>query len=83
MAKGQGPLKIRHALRERGVGEALSRRFIDDDRDAWRALAESVRVKRFGAEPPADLRERARQARFLAQRGFAQEHIRFAPQSSE
>lgn len=78
MAKGQGPMKIRHALRERGVAEALARRFVDDDGGLWRERAEAARVKRFGAEPPSDLRERSRQARFLAQRGFAQEHIRFA-----
>jgi len=83
MAKGQGPMKIRHALRERGVGEALARRFLDDDREAWRARAEAVRSKRFGAEPPTDLHERARQVRFLAQRGFAHEHIRFAPETGE
>lgn len=83
MAKGQGPVKIRHALRDRGVGEALARRFIDDDGDTWRARAEAVRVKRFGAAVPADLRERARQARFLAQRGFAQEHIRFPRDGAE
>jgi regulatory protein len=36
-------------------------------RDIWR--------KRFG-QPPADLRERARQMRFLAARGFSGEVVR-------
>lgn len=78
MARGQGPLKIRHELRQRGVTDALASRFIDVDRDGWCEQARAARRKRFGSERPEDLRERSRQARFLAQRGFEQEHILFA-----
>ena len=78
MARGQGPLKIRHALRERGIGDELAARFIDPEREAWCERAHAVRRKRFGEAPPSDLEDRSRQARFLAQRGFEQEHIRYA-----
>jgi regulatory protein len=37
-----------------------------------------ARRKRFGAELPGDMQERARQARFLQQRGFSMEDIRKA-----
>ncbi len=77
-ARGHGPLKIRHELRQRGVGGDLAARFIDADRQRWCERALTVCNKRFGTEPPDDIRERSRRTRFLAQRGFEQEHIRFA-----
>jgi regulatory protein len=83
MARGQGPLKIRHELRQRGVSDALAAQFMDADRESWCEQALAARHKRFGSEPPEDMRERSRQARFLAQRGFEQEHIRFALDSNE
>lgn len=78
MARGQGPLKIRHELRERGVSADLATQAIDAARQSWCEQALAARHKRFGTEAPEDIRERSRQARFLAQRGFEQEHIRFA-----
>jgi regulatory protein len=78
MARGQGPLKIRHELRARGVSADLATQSIDTVRESWCERALAVRRKRFGSERPEDIRERSRQSRFLAQRGFEQEHIRFA-----
>ena len=77
-ARGQGPLKIRYELRERGVSDDLAMRFIDTDRQRWCERALAVRHKRFGTDRPEDSRERSRQTRFLEQRGFETEHIRFA-----
>jgi len=37
-----------------------------------------VRRKRFGAEPPRDFHERAKQARFLQYRGFTSDQVRAA-----
>lgn len=68
--RGQGPLRIRAELSARGVGEAA----IDDalaelDVD-WGALAAAVRRKRFDAAVPDDYPSKAKQMRFLQQRGF-------------
>ena len=41
-------------------------------------LARTTRAKRFGAEPPRDYAERARQARFLEYRGFDGAAVRAA-----
>jgi regulatory protein len=82
-ARGQGPLKIRYELRERGVSDDLAARSIDADRQSWCERALAARLKRFGSERPQDIRERSRQARFLVQRGFEQDHIRFALDSDE
>jgi regulatory protein len=79
--RGYGPLRIRAELRERGIddgGIALALEALDAD---WQQQARAARERRFGAEPPADLKERARQSRFLQQRGFGPEQIRQALQA--
>ncbi len=63
--RGYGPLKINAELQARGIQDGLPAQSID-----WVALAQGARVRRFGAEHPRDYRERARQMRFLQQRGF-------------
>lgn len=81
IAKGQGPLKIQGALRERGVKESIVRAQLDLDTEFWLEQAEAARAKRFGPRrdlcAPEGSGESAmrkdlwgRQARFLAQRGF-------------
>ena len=73
--RGQGPLKIRAGLHERGIDAGLVDRALDDSDPQWRELAARVRSKRFGPVLPADFRERSRQMRFLQQRGFSAEQI--------
>jgi regulatory protein len=76
LAKGQGPVRIRAELAERGVGDAAEvLRGSDVD---WFATARAVLRKRFGAEPPRDYRERAKRARFLQYRGFTADQVRSA-----
>lgn len=77
-AHGNGPVKIRASLRERGLPEVeIEAAFAAAEAD-WIALAAAAREKRFGPALPGDFEERARQARFLQQRGFAMEQIRAA-----
>ena len=75
VGKGQGPVRIRMALRERGVdGDAvLSECEVD-----WFALAGEVAHKRFGETPAIDAKQRAKRMRFLQYRGFNGEQIRAA-----
>jgi regulatory protein len=74
--RGQGPLKIRAELRERGIDDAAIDTCLEDYAGEWRELAGQVREKRFGSSLPGDFRERSRQMRFLQQRGFDAEQIR-------
>ncbi len=74
--KGFGPLRIRGELRERGLDAALIDSVVVESDPRWRELLRRVRERRFGAAPPADHRERMRQARFLQQRGFETGEIR-------
>lgn len=76
--RGSGPLKIRAELRGHGVTGELVEEALAGLRAGAAAGAEAARRKRFGAAHPKDMRERARQARFLQQRGFAMEDIRRA-----
>lgn len=77
-AHGNGPVKIRAAMRERGVPDAeIETAFAGSEAD-WAALAAAAREKRFGRGVPDSFEERARQARFLQQRGFTADQIRAA-----
>ena len=74
--RGDGPAKIRNALHGKGVDAEQLEAALAAHHEEWPALAESVRRKRFGAARPQNYAERARQARFLQQRGFTAEQIR-------
>ena len=79
--RGQGPRRIRAELEARGVAPALA----DEPLSAvdWGATAAAARLKKFGTGRPADLRERARQVRFLEYRGFTGEQIRQALEATD
>lgn len=78
IGRGQGPVRIRRELAERGVDPALVEAAIENAGADWPQLARKTRSRRFGAEIPTDWNERGRQARFLEYRGFTGEQIRFA-----
>ncbi len=71
MDRGQGVLKIRAGLRERGIDDELAAAFLDQDDAHWRCQAAMAVAKRFGEAPPGDRAEWARRARFLTSRGFS------------
>ena len=78
--KGQGPVRIRLELQERGICATLIDSCLDDSDPQWVTLARSVHRKRFGAAVAgaADRKARAKQMRFLQYRGFSAEQIRRA-----
>ena len=73
-SRGQGPSRIRQQLTEAGICAEQASRALDEGPD-WHALAREGRLRKFGAEPPADWPSRARQMRFLQYRGFSNDHI--------
>jgi regulatory protein len=77
-SRGQGPMRIRTELRERGIEPAAIDQALGEAEANWVESARAARRRRFGAEPPASFRERAKQARFLQYRGFSSEQIRAA-----
>jgi regulatory protein len=78
LGRGQGPLRILAELRQRAVAPELVDGALAGAGVDWTALARAARERRFGPGCPADWAERARQARFLAQRGFSSEQVRGA-----
>ena len=74
--RGFGPQRIQSELRERGVATDLAAETLAELSGAWVDSAARQRNKRFGAGLPEDARERARQMRFLQQRGFTGDQIR-------
>lgn len=77
-ARGQGPVRITLELKRLGLAPELVTAAVDARHPDWLERAVELRVRRFGAAPPSDGRERARQARFLLYRGFTGEHLRAA-----
>jgi regulatory protein len=76
--RGKGPLRIRAELRAHSIDDTVIGTTLAALDEPWTELARSARAKRFGEALPGTREERARQARFLEQRGFASEHIRAA-----
>jgi regulatory protein len=79
--QGKGPVRIRVELGQRGIEAALIGDMLEQSGEDWRALARSIRQRKFGVAQPRDFREKARQMRFLQYRGFEQAEIQaaFAP----
>jgi len=73
--RGSGPQKIHAELRGRGIDDELINDSIAGYDRQWQELIRQVREKKFGADMPEDYKERARQMRFLQQRGFTPEQI--------
>ena len=69
VGRGQGPSRIRAELIQRGIDEPLIQTGLRDAPYDWTALAVEARRKRFGLGAPDGFAERARQARFLQNRG--------------
>ena len=76
--RGYGPLKIRTELRQKGVSDAMIETFMSQYSGQWAESALAVRIKKYGTERPSDLKETARQTRFLQSRGFSSEQTRYA-----
>lgn len=74
--RGYGPVRLREELRERGITRSDIALAIDDLDIDWQAHAAEVLKSKFGEQPPADIKEEARRARFMQHRGFTSEHYR-------
>ena len=76
--QGKGPMRIRADLSQRGVRDPVIHEALSEADADWSALAIHVRRKKFGDGEPADLKDKARQMRFLQYRGFESEQVRAA-----
>ena len=72
--RGYGPARIQQEMRHRGIVDANLQEALAELNPDWFSLAEHVWRRKFGSEPAADIREKARRDRFMRYRGFAGEH---------
>jgi len=79
--QGKGPLRIDQELRQKGVSAALIEAYLDSGDEDWWLLAQEVKAQRFGDGIAENLKDKARQVRFLQYRGFTSEQVRAAVES--
>lgn len=75
---GYGPIRVHAELKERGVHDELTARYMALHESDWPEQVKLVFEKKYGLNPDTDAKSRASQQRFLAQRGFSFEHIKLA-----
>ena len=71
---GYGPLRIREELAQRGLPREAIEQALGECGVDWAEQLSELWQRRFGVRPQ-DQKERARQGRFLAYRGFSMEQI--------
>ncbi|MFY9512031.1 MAG: regulatory protein RecX, partial [Rubrivivax sp.] len=71
-----GSRRLKQTLQAKGLDAGLVASTLAQARGSEEARATEVWRRKFGATPPQDAREQARQMRFLAARGFDGEVIR-------
>ena len=76
--QGCGPLRIKRELKEKGVDAELFSSLVDPDDFCWFESANKVREKKFGDCEILDIKQRAKQMKFLQYRGFTAAQIRHA-----
>lgn len=69
-----GSARVLAELREKGLNDDLLQTAAEQLKSTEAERARAVWEKKFG-QPPKDARERARQMRFMASRGFAAELV--------
>lgn len=75
--KGFGPLRIKAELQQRGMGDCCFDMAVEDIAGSWYDLLKQVYVKKYGIDTVLDIKEQLRRSRFLQQRGFSAEMIRY------
>lgn len=78
IARGQGEVRIRMELRERGIRTDMANQSIDGCDIDWSTLARDIVKNKYGEESVTDNREKAKRMRFLQYRGFTYDQISHA-----
>jgi regulatory protein len=78
ISRGQGEVRIRMELRQRGANQVLADQAITNFEVDWFELARSVALGKFGSLHPVDNAEKAKRIRFLQYRGFNYDQINYA-----
>lgn len=71
---GYGPLRIREELSQRGLARQQIEQALESAAIDWAAALQELWQRRFGVLP-VDAKEKGRQGRFLAYRGYSMESV--------
>ena len=74
-SKGFGPVRIAAELRDKGIDENLLQEQIQSSDSRWYELAYKVKVRKFGEDVEAEPKGKAKQMRFLLNRGFVRDQV--------
>ena len=72
---GYGPLRIREELNQRGLSRGDVEEALRESEITWQEQLKDTWQRKFSGRMPEDLKERARQGRFLSYRGYSLEMI--------
>ena len=72
---GYGPMRIREELAQRGLSRPAIEQALSEAEVDWGEQLRELWQRKFAGQIPEDMCEKAKQARFLAYRGFSQEQI--------
>lgn len=72
---GYGPLRIREELARQGLSRSAIEQAFQESTFDWSERLRDVWQRKFAGQKPQDQRERGKQARFLAYRGFPADMI--------
>ena len=81
--RGQGLSRIRGDLTEKGIGPEVCASTLEKAEIDWFALAREVAERKFGREPAANQKDKAKRMRFLQYRGFNFDQIKHAIQQQD
>ena len=75
LLKGNGPLKIAHELRTRGIDSSTLQDYLNSQQIDWFEVATATYEKKYRSNDEIDARERAKRVRFMQSRGFPSDII--------
>ena len=77
---GYGKQRIRIELKQKGVSQALIEHSLDQEECDWFASALKLKISKYGPEVTKDFKTKAKQYRYLNNRGFSSDEIQYALQ---
>jgi len=77
-SRGFGPVRVASELKERQVSDELADKYVDSANEAWFESAVYQREKKFGNKKVDGFAQKAKQMRFLLQKGFTHDQISYA-----
>ena len=76
IANCDGPQKIMHFLRTKGVDPCYLDQWVEDNKPNWRDLIADILVKRYGGKSaPCSMQDKQKITRYLANKGFYNDDI--------